>query len=52
MPDIILHHYPLSPFSENVRLSLGLKRLDYHSVTLPIWMPKPELMPEATGGRR
>jgi glutathione S-transferase len=52
MPDFILHHYPLSPFSEKVRLALGLKRLDYHSVTIPIWMPKPELMPLTGGYRR
>jgi glutathione S-transferase len=52
MPDIVLHHYPLSPFSEKVRLALGLKRLDYHSVTIPVWMPKPELMPLTGGYRR
>lgn len=52
MPDIVLHHYPLSPFSEKVRLALGLKRLEYHSVTIPIWMPKPELMPLTGGYRR
>ena len=25
MPDLILHHYPTSPFSEKVRLVLGRK---------------------------
>ena len=49
MADIILHHYPLSPFSEKIRLTLGLKSLAYGSVTIPVWMPKPELMP-LTGG--
>ncbi len=32
MPDIILHHYPRSPYAEKVRLALGLKRIAYHSV--------------------
>jgi len=40
MSDIILHHYPLSPYSEKVRLGLGLKGLSYRSVTVPVWMPK------------
>lgn len=52
MPEIILHHYPLSPYSEKVRLALGLKRLPWRSVTIPIWMPKPELMPLTGGYRR
>ena len=29
---IILHHYDMSPYSEKVRLSLGLKGLDRKSV--------------------
>jgi len=52
MPDIILHHYPLSPFSEKVRLALGLKGLSYRSVTIPVWMPKPDLLPLTGGYRR
>jgi len=52
MPDIILHHYPLSPFSEKVRLALGLKSLSYRSVTVPVWMPKPNLLPLTGGYRR
>jgi len=52
MPDIILHQYPLSPFSEKVRLALGLKGLSYHSVTIPVWMPKPDLLPLTGGYRR
>ena len=32
MSQIILHHYPLSSFSEKVRLALGLKGLAYGSV--------------------
>ena len=52
MSDIILHHYPLSPFSEKVRLALGLKRMAYNSVTIPVWMPKPDLLPLTGGYRR
>ncbi len=52
MSDVILHHYPLSPYSEKVRLGLGLKGLSYHSVTVPVWMPKPDLMPLTGGYRR
>ncbi len=51
MSEIILHEYPESPFSEKVRLLLGYKGLSYHSVTIPIIMPKPFLMP-LTGGYR
>ena len=51
MPDIILHHYPESPFSEKIRLLLGYKHVDYLSVIIPMIMPKPELMP-LTGGYR
>jgi glutathione S-transferase len=49
--DIILHHYPESPFSEKVRLLLGFKSQTYQAVTIPIIMPKPNLMP-LTGGYR
>lgn len=52
MPEIILHHYPLSPYSEKVRLALGLKRLAWASVIIPVWMPKPDLMPLTGGYRR
>jgi len=51
MPDIILHHYPESPFSEKIRLILGYKGLQYRSVIIPLIMPKPDLMP-LTGGYR
>ena len=44
MPDIILHHYPRSPYAEKVRVALGLKGLAYHSVLIPPWMPKPDLV--------
>lgn len=51
MADFILHHYPESPFSEKIRLILGYKGVDYHSVIIPMIMPKPDLMP-LTGGYR
>lgn len=51
MPDLILHHYPNSPFSEKVRVALGLKQLEWKSVEIPNIMPKPDLMP-LTGGYR
>lgn len=52
MPDIILHHYDTSPFSEKVRLMLGLKGLDWGSVIQPVIMPKPDLIPLTGGYRR
>ena len=51
MPDIILHHYPESPFSEKARLMLGYRNLAWRSVTIPIIMPKPDLT-ALTGGYR
>lgn len=51
MSEIILHHYERSPFSEKVRLVFGLKGIDWWSVTIPAWMPKPDLVP-LTGGYR
>jgi glutathione S-transferase len=51
-PDIILHHYPRSPFSEKVRLAFGLKKLRWHSVVQPRLAPKPELTPLTGGYRR
>jgi glutathione S-transferase len=49
--EVILHHYPRSPFAEKTRVALGIKRLAWRSVTIPDIMPKPELMP-LTGGYR
>jgi glutathione S-transferase len=49
---IILHHYDASPFSEKVRLLLGLKTLAWRSVQTPNMMPKPELTPLTGGYRR
>ncbi len=51
MTDMILHHYPNSPFSEKVRVAFGLKQAGWKSVVIPNIMPKPDLMP-LTGGYR
>jgi glutathione S-transferase len=51
MSDLILHHYPNSPFSEKVRIAFGIKQLAWKSVSIPNMMPKPDLMP-LTGGYR
>ena len=51
MSDIILHHYPTSPFSEKIRLVLGYKRLAWKSVIIPSIMPKPDVL-ALTGGYR
>ena len=52
MPEIILHHYPLSPYSEKVRLALGLKGVSWNSVEIPVWTPRPKLTPMTGGYRR
>lgn len=52
MSGLILHHYDTSPFSEKVRLLLGLKGLAWDSVQAPVIMPKPELTPLTGGYRR
>ena len=51
MSDLILHHYPTSPFSEKVRLILGYKQLAWKSVVIPRIMPKPDVL-ALTGGYR
>jgi glutathione S-transferase len=51
MHDLILHHYPMSPFAEKARLMLGLKDLAWHSVHIPAVMPKPDVI-ALTGGYR
>jgi glutathione S-transferase len=51
MPDLILHHYPSSPFSEKIRLALGYKKLAWKSVIIPAIMPKPDVL-ALTGGYR
>src|SRR3569832_982561 len=51
MPQLILHHYANSPFSEKIRLVLGFKKLAWHSVVVPPIMPKPDVV-SLTGGYR
>ncbi|MFK7888750.1 MAG: glutathione S-transferase family protein [Gammaproteobacteria bacterium] len=51
MNSLILHHFDASPFAEKVRVALGIKSLTWHSVQIPMVMPKPDLMP-LTGGYR
>jgi glutathione S-transferase len=51
MAELILHHFDLSPFAEKVRLMFGLKGLTWHSVDIPMVMPKPDLT-ALTGGYR
>jgi glutathione S-transferase len=51
MSDLILHHYPTSPFSEKLRLILGSKKLPWKSVFIPAVMPKPDVL-LLTGGYR
>jgi len=36
MPEVILHHYQLSPYSEKIRLALGLKDQSWRSVEIPV----------------
>jgi glutathione S-transferase len=52
MSQVILHHYPLSPYSEKIRLALGLKDVTWCSVDIPIWTPRPKLTPMTGGYRR
>ncbi|HEY0749284.1 MAG TPA: glutathione S-transferase family protein [Steroidobacteraceae bacterium] len=51
MKQLILHHYPLSPFAEKIRLIFGFKGLGWSSVLIPSIMPKPDLT-ALTGGYR
>ena len=51
MPQVILHHYGLSPFSEKVRLAFGIKGMHWTSVEQPMQPPRPDLA-SLTGGYR
>ncbi|MGB5828734.1 MAG: glutathione S-transferase family protein [Pseudomonas mandelii] len=51
MSELILHHYPTSPFAEKARLLLGFKGLSWRSVKIAPVMPKPDLT-ALTGGYR
>lgn len=52
MTSPILHEYPGSPFSEKIRAIFGYKAMNYQSVTIPVIMPKPDLIPLTGGYRR
>lgn len=52
MTEILLHHYDNSPFSEKVRVCLGIKGLSWGAVEQPVIMPKPHLVPLTGGYRR
>jgi glutathione S-transferase len=51
MSDLILHHYPNSPFAEKIRAVLGYKQLAWQGVHIPMMMPKPDVV-ALTGGHR
>ena len=48
---LILHQYEISPFSEKVRVMLGVKGLAWRACDQPVIMPKPEMV-RLTGGYR
>jgi glutathione S-transferase len=52
MTAIILHQYDASPFSEKVRVALGIKGLAWQACDQPMIMPKPDLVPLTGGYRR
>lgn len=41
---ILLHQYDSSPFSEKVRVCLGIKQLAWAAIDQPVIMPKPDLL--------
>lgn len=49
---LILHHYDTSPFSEKVRVALGVKGMAWGSTIIPNMLPKPDLTPLTGGYRR
>src|SRR6476659_6192584 len=51
MPGLLLHHFDWSPYAEKVRVMLGITRLSWGSVQIPMIMPKPDLT-ALTGGYR
>jgi glutathione S-transferase len=51
VPDLILHHYEISPYSEKIRRILAYKELSWSAVRAPAIMPKPDLI-ALTGGYR
>ncbi|MCZ8132395.1 MAG: glutathione S-transferase family protein [Steroidobacteraceae bacterium] len=51
MTDLILHHYDASPFTQRALRMLGLKKLAWRSVQMPMMPPKDDLA-ALTGGYR
>lgn len=49
---MILHHYPMSPFSEKIRLMFGFLDLEWQSVISPESPPRPIVEPLTGGYRR
>jgi glutathione S-transferase len=52
MSELILHHYWLSPYAEKIRRLMGLKKLTWKSVIIPVVMPKPDLTTLTNGYRK
>ena len=52
MSELVLHHYPLSPFSEKIRAMLGYTGLQWCSVITSEMPPRPLLAPLAGGYRK
>jgi glutathione S-transferase len=52
VPDLILHHYPESLFSEKARAMLNARALPWRSVIIPMIMPRPDTIPLTGGYRR
>lgn len=49
---MLLHHYPMSPFSEKVRLMFGYTGTSWQGVISPEMPPRPNLDPILAGYRR
>ncbi|MDP2228926.1 MAG: glutathione S-transferase family protein [Moraxellaceae bacterium] len=52
MTDLILHNYPMSPFSQKMRSMLGYAGLSWQSVTVREFPPRPHLEALAGGYRK
>ncbi len=52
MPEIILHQYKGSPFSEKIRRILAFKKMPWRAVEAAMMNPKPMLTPLTGGYRR
>ncbi|MDP1539547.1 MAG: glutathione S-transferase family protein [Moraxellaceae bacterium] len=52
MTSLILHHYPMSPFSQKMRSMLGYANLPWQSVTTREMLPRPHLQILAGGYRK